>query len=151
MTQPTELDYVTCEFGRKGPWMAGYHTGIDYRAAVGTEIFATRRGKVVHSGWGGNGAAYGNHVVVQSWHRFRFIRHMYAHLSHNIVRVGDRVIAGEVVGKSGITGNTKGPHLHYEERVTPYGYWNHIKPVLPDWKPKDKEVVARILKRINRK
>jgi murein DD-endopeptidase MepM/ murein hydrolase activator NlpD len=151
MTQPTELDFVTCEFGRKGDWMAGYHTGIDYRAPEGTPIFATRRGKVVHSGWGGSGNAYGNHVTIQSWHRFRFIRHMYAHLSFSQVKVGDRVIAGEEIGKSGTTGNVSGPHLHYEERVSPFGYWNHIKPVLPQWQPKSKEVVARIMKRITGK
>lgn len=148
MTRPTLLDFVTCEFGRKGSWAAGYHTGIDYRAAVGTEIFATRRGTVEHAGWGGYGEAYGHHVIIRSWHKTRYIKHMYAHLSSDKVSVGDKVVAGQTIGLSGETGNVFGAHLHYEERVYPYGYYNHIEPVLPYYRPSDDNVVDKILKRI---
>lgn len=145
MTQPTELNYVTCEFGRKGGWIAGYHTGIDYRAPVGTEIYATRRGKVHHVGWDNS---YGNYVVIQSWHLGKFIRHYYCHLSKFNVNRGKRVTAGEVVGLSGNTGNSTAPHLHYEERVYPFGYWNHQRPVLPTWKPKNRKWYRKILNKI---
>lgn len=145
MTRPTLLNHVTCAFGVKGGWIAGYHTGIDYRAPVGTEVFATRRGKVHHVGWDN---AYGNYVVVQSWHLTKFIRHYYCHLSAFRVHRGERVVGGEVVGLSGNTGNSTGPHLHYEERVSPFGYWNHQRPVLPAWQPKRPKVLARILRRI---
>lgn len=143
MTQPTALNFVTCEFGVKGSWIAGYHTGIDYRAAVGTEIFATRRGKVVTVGWDN---AYGNYVVVQSWHKTKFIRHYYCHLSKFHVKRGERVYAGTSIGLSGNTGNTTAPHLHYEERVAPYGYWNHQRPVLPAWQPSSPKIRERIRK-----
>lgn len=145
MTRPTQLNYVTCEFGRRGNWAAGYHTGIDYRAAVGTPIFSTRRGKVHHVGWDNS---YGNYVVVRSWHKTRFIRHYYCHLSAFRVGRGKRVKAGTVVGLAGETGNAFGPHLHYEERVYPYGYYNHIRPILTAWRPKRKKILNRILRRV---
>lgn len=145
MTRPTELNYVTCEFGRKGSWAAGYHTGIDYRAPEGTEIYATRRGKVHHVGWDNS---YGNYIVVQSWHYTRFIRHYYCHLSKFKVNRGKRVFAGTILGLSGNTGNSTGPHLHYEERVAPFGYWNHRSPVLPGWQPKRPKVLEKILRRV---
>lgn len=144
MTQPTALNYVTCEFGRKGSWIAGYHTGIDYRAAVGTEIYATRRGRVVIAGWD---KSYGNYVVVESWHKTKFIRHYYCHLSKFYVKRGQRIYAGTTIGLSGETGNATGPHLHYEERVAPFGYWNHQRPVLPEWKPAPK-TYKKILRKI---
>lgn len=149
MTRPTELNYVTCPYGKPGSWMAGYHTGIDYRAAVGTEIFATRRGKVVHAGPNSSyGDAYGTCVIIQTFHRGRVRQHLYAHLSKVKVRKGQKVSAGEVVGLGGETGNTFGPHLHYEERTRPFSYWNHYRPILPAWQPKKPKVLQRILKRI---
>lgn len=146
MTQPTKLNHVTCAFGVKGNWAAGYHTGIDYRAAVGTKIHATRRGRVVKKG---KDDAYGNYIVIQSWHRFRPIQHWYCHLKHVPSRpIGNKVLAGHVVGYSGNTGNSTAPHLHYEERVKPFGYHDHIKPVLPKWRPRNPIVYRRILKRL---
>ena len=152
MTKPTELNYVTTPYGQKGSWMAGYHTGIDYRAAVGTKIFATRRGVVVYAGSGGTyGPAYGNHVVIRSFYKGKLIQHLYAHLSKINVGVGKRVVAGECIGLSGETGNTNGPHLHYEERVYPFNYWSHRRPVLPGWRPKNLRGLKRILRRITPK
>lgn len=140
MTHPTKLNYVTMPYGVPGNWAAGYHTGIDYRAPVGTSIYATRRGKVVHAGTGGSyGSAYGCYVVIQSWHKGRFRQHLYAHLSSAKVKVGQRVRAGDVIGLSGQTGNANGPHLHYEERKSPYTYWYHYKPIMQDWYPKVKK------------
>ena len=135
MVQPVKEVYITAEFGRPGSWAAGYHTGRDYRAPVGTSIYATKKGTVKHAGYGGLGPAYGNHVVIESWHGGYRVRHLYAHLSKNEVRVGQKVATGQFIGRSGATGNVTGPHLHYEERKYPFGYYNHQRPVLPTWTP----------------
>jgi murein DD-endopeptidase MepM/ murein hydrolase activator NlpD len=149
VTRPTALNYVTCPYAKKGGWMAGYHTGIDYRAPVGTDIYATKGGKVVHSGYGGSyGPSYGSYVVIQSWYKGRFRQHLYAHLSSTKVREGQRVKAGDLIGLSGTTGNTNGPHLHYEERVSPFNYWSHCKPVFPTWTPVSRKIRKRLRKRI---
>lgn len=149
MTRPTLLNYVTCAYGVKGDWAAGYHTGIDYRAPVGTPIFATKGGKIIHSGYGGHwGAAYGNYVVLQTRYRFKTRQVLYAHLSKNLVRVGQKVKAGQRIGLAGETGNAFGPHLHYEERVYPFGYWNHYRPVLTSYRPKNKKYLKSVLRRI---
>lgn len=126
MVAPIPEAEVTCEFGVRGGWAAGYHTGRDYRARTPVPVNATAGGRVLHAGTGGWGSAYGVHVIVES----RGVRHLYAHLSSTKVRPGQAVRAGQRVGMSGNTGNTTGPHLHYEERVTPFGYANHRRPVL---------------------
>lgn len=152
MTQPTLLNYVTCVFGKKGSWMAGYHTGVDYRAPVGTKIFATKGGTVVHSGTGSSyGSAYGSHVILKCRDSKGSVEVLYAHLSKPLVRKGQRVKTGQCIGLSGETGNTAGPHLHYEERVYPFNYWSHRRPIFPDWKPLNKRFLAAIRKRIGLK
>lgn len=142
---PVKDVYVTCSFGVRGTsWAAGYHTGMDFRAAVNTPIYATWRGTVIHAGWGGSyGSAYGNYVVIRSRTRLGRTRHvLYAHLSREIVSTGQSIRAGQTIGYSGITGNTFGPHLHYEERVSPFGYWNHKDPVFLAYKPLDRAIVS---------
>ncbi|MFF1737225.1 peptidoglycan DD-metalloendopeptidase family protein [Streptomyces sp. NPDC058247] len=94
-------------------WSTGYHTGIDFEVPTGTPIHAIGPGKVVAAGLGG---AYGNQVV---------IRHsdgkysQYAHMSKVKVSIGDSVNGGQVIGRSGETGNAFGPHLHLEIRNGP--------------------------------
>ncbi|MBM7789917.1 peptidoglycan DD-metalloendopeptidase family protein [Tenggerimyces flavus] len=125
MAAPVPDPHVTCEFGVPGDWKAGYHTGRDYRARTGTPVFATATGRVakLHPGTDGS---YGRYV----WLETDGIRHLYAHLSKILVEVGETVKAGEQLAESGNTGNTTGPHLHYEERHSPYRYLNHRKPRL---------------------
>lgn len=152
MTQPTAANIITCAYGVPGTWMAGYHTGIDYQAPVGTEIFATRGGRVVHAGTGGSyGPSYGKYVVVRVRFRGRTRQVLYAHLSSTKVRVGQYVRAGDTIGFSGDTGNTRGAHLHYEERVSPFNYWSHYKPVLPTWEPRSRKLLNTIFSRIGLK
>ncbi|CAF2059081.1 unnamed protein product [Rotaria magnacalcarata] len=115
---------VTTPFGKPGSWAAGYHTGADYACPIGTSVHATASGKVITANWG---AAYGTHIVIESSDK---VRQLYAHLSQKLVSVGKNVKAGDVIAKSGNTGRSTGPHLHYEERVSPYGYNNHRKPQL---------------------
>ncbi|WP_031508947.1 peptidoglycan DD-metalloendopeptidase family protein [Streptomyces megasporus] len=103
-------------------WSSGYHTGVDFPVPTGTQVTAVSRGQVVSAGWGG---AYGYQVV---------IRHddgrysQYAHLSAISVRSGQQVNAGQRIGRSGSTGNSTGPHLHFEVRTGP-GYGSDIDPL----------------------
>ncbi|MFI2299091.1 transglycosylase family protein [Actinacidiphila glaucinigra] len=103
-------------------WASGYHTGQDFTVATGTSVKAVAEGTVVEAGWGG---AYGYQVV---------IRHddgmytQYGHLSSLTVRAGQSVAAGRQIGRSGSTGNTTGPHLHFEVR-TGEGYGSDVDPV----------------------
>ena len=134
---PTKSKSVTVPFGVRGSWAAGYHTGTDFAASIGTPLYATKGGVVVFTGLsGGWGQAYGYHIIVSSYHDGRFVRHMYAHMSDFRVQRGQRVKAGQFLGMSGNSGNTTGPHCHYEERHSPFGYYDHHRPVLLDYKPK---------------
>ncbi len=115
---------VTTPFGKKGSWAAGYHTGDDYACATGTSVRATASGTVINANWG---ADYGTHIVLEYPGG---VRALYAHLSKKSVSAGQKVQAGQEIGKSGNTGRSTGPHLHYEERVSPFAYKNHRKPQL---------------------
>jgi murein DD-endopeptidase MepM/ murein hydrolase activator NlpD len=88
----------------------GGHRGLDIAVPVGTPIKTTMDGRVVHAGW--NNQGYGNLVIVENGDT----RTYYAHLSSIPVSVGDTVRAGTTIGLSGNTGNSTGPHLHYEIR-----------------------------------
>jgi murein DD-endopeptidase MepM/ murein hydrolase activator NlpD len=103
-------------------WSSGYHTGVDFPVPTGTSVKAVASGRVVSAGWGG---AYGYQVV---------IRHadgkysQYAHLSALTVRSGQQVSSGQRIARSGSTGNSSGPHLHFEVRTGP-GYGSDIDPL----------------------
>ncbi|GAP07929.1 MAG TPA: M23 family peptidase [Anaerolinea thermolimosa] len=87
-----------------------HHYGLDFGIPVGTAVKSTMDGKVVYAGW--NNQGYGNLVIVENGP----YRTYYAHLSEIPVRMGEHVSRGDVVGLSGNTGNSTGPHLHYEIR-----------------------------------
>jgi murein DD-endopeptidase MepM/ murein hydrolase activator NlpD len=117
---------ITTPFGKKGSWTNGYHTGDDYACPIGTKVVATRAGVVKSGSWG---PSHGTHIIIESKvSKGNAIRHLYAHLSQKSVEVGAYVKAGQQIGRSGNTGRTTDPHLHYEERLSPYGYMNHRKP-----------------------
>jgi murein DD-endopeptidase MepM/ murein hydrolase activator NlpD len=103
-------------------WSSGHHTGVDFPVGVGTSVKAMATGQVVSAGWAD---AYGYEVV---------IRHpdgkysQYAHLSQLSVRAGQGVNVGQQIGRSGSTGNTTGPHLHFEVRTGP-AYGSDINPL----------------------
>jgi murein DD-endopeptidase MepM/ murein hydrolase activator NlpD len=86
------------------------HNGLDFGIKVGTPVEATMDGKVTYAGW--NNQGYGNLVIVENGDYKTY----YAHLSSIPVSVGDSVAAGTTIGLSGNTGNSTGPHLHYEIR-----------------------------------
>ena len=97
---------ISSNFGvrRSGTW----HRGIDLSAPKGSPVRATAAGKVVVAERSG---AYGRTVVIDHGDG---IRTRYAHLKKIAVEQGERVAAGEVIGKVGKSGNASGFHLHYE-------------------------------------
>ncbi len=87
------------------------HEGIDIAASTGTPIWAAAAGTVIHAGWLGG---YGNLVVVDHGNG---LATAYAHASAILVAVGQQVAQGETISLVGSTGNSSGPHLHFEVRV----------------------------------
>lgn len=105
---------VTAAFGQpKHPSQQGtvVHSGIDLRAETGTEVLATAKGIVVHAGENPEEKGYGIYVLIQHGEAYTT---KYAHLSAVEVAPGQEVIPGQLIGKVGNTGYSKGPHLHYE-------------------------------------
>ena len=104
----------TSKFGfRRDPKTGGrrMHSGVDFAAGLGTPLYATADGVVVHSGWQ---SGYGRLVKIQ--HEFG-IETRYAHMSKLRVKVGQRVSRGQHIGDMGASGRVTGVHLHYEVRV----------------------------------
>lgn len=122
-TLPVAGSYVSTDYHSGGAiWSSGSHTGIDFHASSGTSVVAVGMGEVVEAGWGG---AYGNNVVIKM-HDGTYTQ--YGHLSSIGVSVGQTVTPGQQIGLSGSTGNTTGPHLHFEAR-TGADYGSDIDPV----------------------
>jgi murein DD-endopeptidase MepM/ murein hydrolase activator NlpD len=84
---------------------------LDLMASYGTAVRAARAGVVSFAGWA---AGYGKLVVLQ--HPLG-VSTLYAHLARIVIRPGDRVAAGEILGRVGMTGHATGPHLHFEVRL----------------------------------
>lgn len=96
-------------------WLSqGYrydHRALDIAAVVGTPVTAADRGVVLRAGW--NDQGYGNFVIID--HKIDYLT-LYAHLDRILVKEGDVVGQGQVLGTVGSTGNSTGPHLHFEIR-----------------------------------
>ncbi|QPP10477.1 M23 family metallopeptidase [Streptomyces bathyalis] len=105
-----------------GLWSSGSHTGVDFQADEGTEVRSVAAGEVVEAGSDGS---FGNSVVVK--HRDGTYT-QYGHLSSISVSVGQQVKPGQKIALSGSTGNTTGPHLHFEARTGP-DYGSDMDPV----------------------
>ncbi|WP_217247031.1 M23 family metallopeptidase [Streptomyces sp. AC602_WCS936] len=110
---PVRTYALSASFGSGGARWANRHTGQDFAVPVGTPVRSVGAGRVVKVSCGG---AFGMQVVVQ--HAGGYYT-QYAHLAAVAVDQGDRVRPGQWVGQSGSTGNSTGPHLHFEVRVTP--------------------------------
>ncbi|MFB6712511.1 MULTISPECIES: M23 family metallopeptidase [unclassified Streptomyces] len=120
---PVAGSYVTTGYKSSGSlWSSGSHSGIDFHAASGSTVVAVGAGTVVEAGWGG---AYGNNIVLRMTDGTYT---QYGHLSSIGVSVGQSVGAGQRIGLSGSTGNSTGPHLHFEARTTP-SYGSDMNPV----------------------
>ncbi|MBQ7697131.1 MAG: M23 family metallopeptidase [Paludibacteraceae bacterium] len=105
-----------------------FHYGMDFSAKTGTDVFATGNAKVVYSGWR---QGYGNMVLLDHGYGYQTL---YAHLFKSLVRVGQKVQRGDIIGLVGNTGASVGPHLHYEVHrdgrpVDPRNYYfNDLNP-----------------------
>ncbi|MFF3246249.1 M23 family metallopeptidase [Streptomyces sp. NPDC002870] len=118
---------LTASFNQGGNMWSSKHSGQDFAVPVGTPVKAAFNGVVVKAGpnGGGDGPAYGNAVVIKHTNG-KFSQ--YAHLSKVNVTVGNSVKAGETIARSGNTGNSSGPHLHFEIRTTP-NYGSALNPM----------------------
>jgi murein DD-endopeptidase MepM/ murein hydrolase activator NlpD len=105
--KPLDGYRVSASFGSTGSLWVGAHTGIDLSASYGTSVMSVTTGEVIFAGWDGS---YGNKIVVRHWDGTET---WYCHLSRIIQRSGT-VAPGDVIGAVGSTGNSTGPHLHFE-------------------------------------
>lgn len=105
--RPVNGGRVTSNYGWRA-WQGKVHTGIDYGISTGTKVMASCGGKVIQAGWNGG---YGYCITIQ---HANGIKTRYAHLSKIYVSVGEQVTQGERIALSGNTGNSTGPHLHFE-------------------------------------
>lgn len=107
--------FISSSFGGRASPFSGrrgeFHKGLDINNRMGTPILATARGTVTFAAGDG---AYGNSVEIN--HGGGIIT-KYAHMKNYIVKQGQWVRRGEVIGYIGMTGRTTGPHLHYEVRL----------------------------------
>lgn len=121
MASPIKGGKITTRFKKPGKhWSKGYHTGVDYAVPVGTDVYAMQGGTVTAANWG---KSYGTQIVIDqdalndgTPNRIPGGWAIYAHLSESLVKPGQRVEKGQLIGKSGNTGNSTGPHLHTEVR-----------------------------------
>ncbi|MBN2146997.1 MAG: M23 family metallopeptidase [Anaerolineales bacterium] len=107
-------------------WISGYdyspatnHRAIDIGGSLGDAIYASDNGVIVYAGW--NDWGYGNVIVVDHGNGWQTL---YAHLSYVGVGCGQSVYQGDVIGALGSTGNSSGPHLHFEMMHDVYGKVN---------------------------
>jgi murein DD-endopeptidase MepM/ murein hydrolase activator NlpD len=106
---------VTSEYGYRTSPITGkrqLHAGIDIAASTGTPIHAAADGQVITSGW--NSGGYGYMVMID--HGSGIVT-LYAHNSSLVVSAGQQVTRGQVIANAGSTGNSTGPHCHFEVRV----------------------------------
>ncbi|OKJ27860.1 hypothetical protein AMK22_29960 [Streptomyces sp. CB01580] len=120
VSSPVPGHTVTTAYHKRGPhWSLGYHTGADYAAPEGTSCVAVRSGFVRV----GQDGSFGNYLVLRSG----AFDYWYCHLSHRDVTRGS-VRAGQRVAEVGSTGNTTGPHLHFEKRPAGGRFGSDVTP-----------------------
>ena len=108
---PVTQDFAAHVLAAKVNHWTNYNGGIDWAVASGTPIVAAQAGTVTAVRRDATG--YGNHVRIQ--HDESYVT-IYGHMMDFAVKVGDKVKAGQVIGRSDNTGNSTGPHLHFELR-----------------------------------
>ncbi|TDT21631.1 peptidase M23-like protein [Streptomyces sp. BK208] len=124
---PVKKYELSASFAQNGGMWAHKHSGQDFAVPIGTNVVAAHGGTVVKAGGNGagDGPAYGNAIVVKHGNG---TYSQYAHLSKINVKIGQVVKTGQSIAKSGNTGNSSGPHLHFEIRTTP-NYGSAVDPV----------------------
>ncbi|AWE51666.1 MULTISPECIES: M23 family metallopeptidase [Streptomyces] len=124
---PVKKYSKSASFMQNGARWAHKHSGQDFAVPTGTQVVAAHGGTVVKAGGNGagDGPAYGNAIVIKHGNG---TYSQYAHLSRVEVKIGQVVKTGQEIAKSGNTGNSSGPHLHFEIRKTA-NYGSAIDPV----------------------
>ena len=110
---PLQGGKISSKFGyRKSPFTGHkqHHNGIDIAAPKGTRIRAVASGVVTKSGWMSNGCGYGVHIKHSNYET------VYCHASRVFVVKGEQIKRGQGIAEVGSTGNSTGPHLHFEIR-----------------------------------
>lgn len=108
---------------------AEFHPGMDFAAAQGTEIYATGDGTIERADALAQG--YGNHIVINHGYGYKTL---YGHMNSMVVRAGQQVKRGQLIGYVGSTGLSTAPHVHYEvvkagEKMNPINYYyNDLTP-----------------------
>ena len=121
---PVSNPIIGTGYGVSGSmWSSGKHTGVDFRASTGTQVFAVGDGIVVDTGFS---RAYGNFVEIYHGNN---IYSFYAHASSVKISQGQTVSKGQLIMLSGATGNVSGPHLHFEIRSPGMRYANCVNPM----------------------
>jgi murein DD-endopeptidase MepM/ murein hydrolase activator NlpD len=117
---PGELSWpvsgpITSPFGMRTNPISGrflMHTGIDIGVEMGTTVTAAAAGRVISAGW--NDGGYGNLIIIDNGGSMSTL---YAHLSQIFVAADQEVKAGQAIGAAGSTGESTGPHVHFEVRI----------------------------------
>ncbi|GAB3166892.1 M23 family metallopeptidase [Streptomyces incanus] len=124
---PVKNYTISASYAQAGGMWQSAHSGQDYAVPSGSKVMAVHDGTVVKTGGNGagDGPAYGNAVVINHGNG---TYSQYAHLSQVNVQPGQVVKAGQKIALSGNTGNSSGPHLHFEIRTSP-NYGSAIDPV----------------------
>jgi murein DD-endopeptidase MepM/ murein hydrolase activator NlpD len=116
---------VTSKFGWRAHPITGsrrFHAGVDIGAPMGAPVVATGSGTIVSAGWNGG---YGKAVVIE---HNGVQQTLYGHLSEVFVQPGQQIEQGTVIGRVGSTGNSTGPHLHFETRKATADGWVAVDP-----------------------
>lgn len=116
---------ITSRFGYRTHPLTGnrrFHSGVDIGAPTGATVVATGAGKIISAGWKGG---YGKTVVIE---HNGVQQTLYGHLSEISVQTGQTVAQGTVIGLVGSTGNSTGPHLHFEARTSGSDGWTAVDP-----------------------
>ncbi len=119
MRWPSYTSVLTSSYGMRTDPVSGkiyrLHAGCDVGASYGTAIWAAAAGTVISAGWNGG---YGNCVMINHGNGYTTV---YGHMSRIAVSYGQSVSMGQVIGYVGSTGNSTGPHLHFEIRASSSG------------------------------
>ncbi len=152
LKSPLKYAHVTSRFGNRKHPVLGYtrqHAGVDFQAAIGTPVWAVGDGKVTSAGWQGG---YGKCVTLR---HPSGLESLYAHLSRIDVRAGQHVAQKTVIGHSGNTGLSSGPHLHFGLRrggafMNPLA-WKPVRtePLREDELPAFHAAIAQVQKRLS--
>jgi murein DD-endopeptidase MepM/ murein hydrolase activator NlpD len=116
---------ITSRFGWRTHPLTGsrrFHSGLDIAAPSGTPVVATAAGTVISAGWNGG---YGKAIVIQHSDTQQTL---YGHLSEISVQPGQQIVQGTTIGLVGSTGNSTGPHLHFEARSPGANGWVAVDP-----------------------